>query len=151
MFRIRAPQDLGAAVIFFLVGAAGLYFGQRLPGMGASGQLGSGTMPRILSWICIGYGVVMLVKALRFDGPALATVPWRALGAVAVAVLAFGALVERVGYTPTAFLVPLLATFALRDIRWREALVVAVLLAACTSILFIALLGQPLRYVGSAN
>jgi hypothetical protein len=149
MLRIRAPQDFGAALIFLLVGVAGLWFGSRLPGMGANGQLGSGTMPRILSWICIGYSVLMLFKALRYEGPPIAAVPWRAVVAVTVAVIAFGALIELIGFAPTAVIVPLVATLALRDIRWLEALVVAILLAAGTSLLFVILLGQPMQLFGS--
>jgi hypothetical protein len=150
MIRIRAPQDLGAALIFLIVGVAGLWFGRDLPGMGSNGQLGSGTAPRILSWVCIAYTVLLLVKAVRLDGPAIAEVPWRAAAAVTASTVVFGALVESIGYLPAAFIVPLVATLAVADIRWKEALVFAALLAAGTAILFITLLGQPMLYVGGA-
>lgn len=145
MIRIRAPQDLGAALIFLLVGLGGLWFGAMLPGLQAGGQLGSGTMPRILSWICVGFSALMLVRAVRRDGPAMASVPWRALAVVSLAVILFGVLIERIGYLPTAILVPLAAGFALAGVRWREALLVAVLLGLGTSLLFVVLLGQPLK------
>jgi len=145
MIKIRAPQDLGAALIFTTIGVVGLYFGASLAGIKPDGQLGSGTMPRILCWICIGFGALMLWRALKFDGPAVASVPWRALSAVTAAVIAFGFLVEQAGYLLTAFATPLIATFALQGLRWKEALLVSVLLAAGTTILFIVLLGQPLN------
>jgi hypothetical protein len=144
MIRIRSPQDLGAAVIFMLVGLAGLYFGAGLPGMQTGGQLGSGTMPRILSAICLAFAALMLLRALRLDGPAIAPVPWRALMAVSVAVVVFGALIEWAGFVATAILTPLVAAAAIADQRWGEALVVAVALGFGSALLFVVLLGQPL-------
>lgn len=145
MIRIRAPQDFGAAIIFLVVGLAGLYFGANLSGMKASGQLGSGTMPRILSWICIGFSALMLYRALRIDGPHAETVPWRALAAVTAAVIVFGFLIERVGYLPTAMATPMIAALGLAGMRWREAALVAFLLGLGTTLLFVIILGQPLK------
>lgn len=142
MIRVRAPQDLGAALIFLLVGLAGLWFGGKLPGLQAGGQLGSGTMPRILSWICLGFSVLMLLRALRSDGPSVERLPWRALATVSLAVILFGVLIERIGYLPTAILVPLAAAFALPAARWREALLVAILLGLGTSLVFVVLLAS---------
>ncbi len=145
MIRIRAPQDFGAAVIFLVVGLAGLYFGANLPGIKASGQLGSGTMPRILSWICLGFSALMLYRALRFDGPHAEIVPWRALASVTAAVIVFGFLIERVGYLPTAMATPMIAALGLAGMRWREAALVAFLLGLGTTLLFVIILGQPLK------
>lgn len=145
MIRIRAPQNLGAAAIFLVVGLAGLYFGANLPGMKAGAQLGSGTMPRILSCIVLGFSGITFLRALSTDGPVIAHVPWQALGAVSIAVVLFGTLVEVLGYLPTAILTPLIATLALPEVRWREAVLVAVLLGLGTSLLFVILLGQPLK------
>lgn len=145
MIKIRSPQDLGAALIFLTIGVAGLYLGTKLSGIKADGQLGSGTMPRILCWICIGFSALMLFRALRVNGPAIASVPWRAVGMVTLAVIAFAFLVEQIGYLGTAIVTPLLATLALPSIRWKEALLVSVLLGIGTTILFIVLLGQPLN------
>ena len=30
MLRVKSPQDLGAALVFILIGVAGIYFGQGL-------------------------------------------------------------------------------------------------------------------------
>lgn len=148
MIRVRAPQDLGAAFIFLTIGLAGLALGAKLPGMRAGGQLGSGTMPSILSMLCLGFSALMLLRALKVDGPGLAAVPWRSLAVVTAAVVVFGVLVERVGYGPTAVITPLVASFALPKPRWREAILVSVLLGIGTTLLFIGALGQPLKVWG---
>jgi putative tricarboxylic transport membrane protein len=146
--KIRAPQDLGAAVVFFAIGLVGLYLGAKLGGMRAGAQLGSGSMPRALCWICLAFGAFMLIRSLLTDGPPIARVPWRAVVVVTAAIVVFGVLIERFGYVPAAIVAPLLASFALKGSRWRESLVFAVLLAGGATLLFITLLGQPLRYIG---
>jgi hypothetical protein len=146
--KIRAPQDLGAAVVFFAIGLVGLYLGAKLGGMRAGAQLGSGSLPRALCWICLAFGAFMLVRAFVTDGPPIARVPWRAVTVVTAAVVIFGVLVELVGYVPAAITAPLVASFALKDNRWRESTIFAVLLAGGATLLFITLLGQPLRYFG---
>jgi putative tricarboxylic transport membrane protein len=116
--------------------------------MRAGAQLGSGSLPRALCWICLAFGVFMLVRAFVTDGPPIARVPWRAVTVVTSAVVIFGALIEFVGYVPAAISAPLVASFALKNSRWRESTIFAVLLAAGASLLFITLLGQPLHYFG---
>ena len=105
-------------------------------------------MPWILSWICMAFGTLMMFKALKADGEPIAHVPWRAVVSVVSAVIAFAFLIERVGYLPTAFATPLIATLAMPKPRWREALLVAALLGAGTTLLFVVLLGQPLKIWG---
>jgi hypothetical protein len=146
--KIRAPQDLGAAVVFFVIGLVGLYLGAKLGGMRAGAQLGSGSLPRALCWICLAFGVLMSIRAFVTDGPPIARVPWRAVTVVTAAVVIFGALIELVGYVPAAIAAPLVASFAVTNNRWRESSIFAVLLAAGASLLFITLLGQPLHYLG---
>ena len=147
-FKIRAPQDLGAAVIFLVIGLVGLYFGASLGGMRAGAQLGSGSLPRALSWISVGFGVVMFIRSLMTDGPPIAPVPWRAVLMVSLGIILFGAIIEVAGYVPAAIMATLLSSFALKDNRWRESTIFAVLLAIGATLLFITALGQPLHYIG---
>lgn len=144
MIRVRAPQDLGAAAIFLVVGGVGLYFGRNLSGMRAGGQLGSGTVPIILSWICIGFAAVLSVRSFLVDGPRMDPVPWRATAAVGVSVMLFALSVEWLGYVVTAFATPLMAMLAIKDFRWREAILISALLSIGTTLLFVVLLGQPM-------
>lgn len=151
MIRVRAPQDLGAAVIFLVVGAVGLYFGRQLTGMRVGGQLGSGTVPTILSWICIVFSAVLCVRSLLVDGAKMDPVPWRAAGAVGVSVLFFAFSVESIGYVFTAFATPLMAMLANKNFRWREAVLISALLSFGTTFLFVVLLGQPIPLFWSAR
>ena len=96
----------------------------------------------------MGFGGVMFVRSLVTDGPPMAPIPWRAAAMVSVAIVAFGAMIEVAGYIPAAIAAPLLASFAIKDNRWRESTFFAILLAAGATLLFITALGQPLQYFG---
>ena len=146
--KIRAPQDFVAAVIFLLVGIVGLYLGANLAGMKAGSQLGSGSLPRVLCVILIGFGVFMLVKSLSKDGPPISPIPWRAVVLISLSIVGFGSMIELVGYIPAAICAPFVASFALKENRWRESAIFSALLAIGAALLFITALGQPLRYFG---
>ena len=57
MFRVKSPQDFGSAILFLLIGLAGLYFGKDLT-YGTAGRMGPGYFPFVLSWLIIAIGVV---------------------------------------------------------------------------------------------
>ena len=58
MFRVKTPQDFGSAILFLLIGLAGLYFGKDLT-YGTTSRMGPGYFPYLLSWLIIGIGVAV--------------------------------------------------------------------------------------------
>ena len=142
MFRIRSPQDVGAAVVFMAIGLAGLYFGRDLA-PGTAARMGPGYFPVILSWTIFGIGVVVGVKGLTIDGPRIETVQLRPILVIVSAILAFGYLIEKIGLAITAALLTVLAGYARRDANLRETLLLAAGLALFCVGLFVYALSQP--------
>jgi hypothetical protein len=68
MFRVKSPQDLGAGIVFVLIGAAGIVFGQDLA-FGSAARMGPGYFPTLLSYLIIAIGLVLAVKSVTTDGP----------------------------------------------------------------------------------
>ena len=143
MFRVRSPQDLGAGLVFVAIGAAGLYFGQDLA-FGSAARMGPGYFPILLSYLIIGVGLVLAVKALATDGPPIEAIHIRPLFAILAAILAFGILIDRVGLALTTALLTIGAAFARRQVNWKETLLLAVGLALFTVGVFVYGLSQPL-------
>ena len=48
MLRVKSPQDLGAGVMFTLIGVAGYYFGRDLA-FGSAARMGPGLLPQCCS------------------------------------------------------------------------------------------------------
>jgi hypothetical protein len=143
MFRVRSPQDLGAGVVFILIGVAGIVFGQDLA-FGSAARMGPGYFPTLLSWLIIAIGLVLAVKSLATDGPPIPSIHPRPLLAIIAAILAFGLLIDRVGLALTAAVLTIGAAYARRDVNLTETLLLAVGLALFTVGIFVYALTQPL-------
>jgi putative tricarboxylic transport membrane protein len=142
MFRIKSPQDVGAAVIFMAIGLAGAYFGRDLA-LGTAARMGPGYFPVILSWTIFGIGVVVGCKGLTIEGPRIETIQLRPILVIVAAILAFGYLIEKLGLAITAALLTVLAGYARRDVNLWETLLLAAGLALFCVGLFVYALSQP--------
>ena len=58
MVRVRSPQDLGAGVVFVVIGVAGYYFGRDLA-FGSAARMGPGYFPMLLSVLIIAIGLIV--------------------------------------------------------------------------------------------
>jgi hypothetical protein len=142
MFRIKSPQDAGAAVVFMAIGLAGVYFGSDLT-FGTSARMGPGYFPLILSCVIFGIGVIVGFKGLTIEGPSIEPVQLRPIAVIVAAILGFGYLVDKIGLAITAALLTVLAGFARRDVNLLETLLLAVGLAIFSVLLFVYGLSQP--------
>jgi len=142
MFRIKSPQDIGAAVVFMAIGLAGIYFGSDLA-FGTAARMGPAYFPVILSCVILAIGVVCGLKGLTIEGPPIEAIHLRPILVIVAAILAFGYLVERIGLAITAALLTILAGFARRDVSLVETLLLAVGLALFSVALFVYGLSQP--------
>jgi hypothetical protein len=142
MLRIKSPQDIGAAVVFMVIGLAGIYFGRDLT-FGTAGRMGPGYFPIILSCIILGIGVIIGCKGLAIEGPPIEAIHLRPILVVVAAILAFGYLVDKLGLAITAALLTVVAGFARRDVNLLETILLAAGLALFSVALFVYALSQP--------
>jgi hypothetical protein len=68
--------------------------------------------------------------------------------AIAVSVVAFALSIERFGYLAAVTVTVLIASLGSRELTMRQALMLAVVVAAVMAVLFVGLLDQPLHLVG---
>ena len=64
MVRVKSPQELGAAVVFLVIGLAGIYFGRELV-FGTASRMGPGYFPTLLSWISSSSPVSNVTHSLQ--------------------------------------------------------------------------------------
>lgn len=143
MIRIKSPQDFGAAIVFILIGLGGFYFGWDLR-TGSSARMGPGYFPMVLSGCIMAIGVIVGLRALVFEGPGIERFQLRPLGMLVVASLIFGYLIEEIGLAIAGVLMILVATYAGREARWKEAIVLSLVLTAFSIAVFVWALGQSL-------
>ena len=142
--RVKGPQDLGAAVVFIVIGIAGLVFGQELA-FGTSAKMGPGYFPTILSILIFALGVGLLIHAFIVSGPKIEAVQLRPIFFIVISILAFGYLIALLGLAITAVIMTVVAAYARRQVSLRENLWLGAGLALFTVLVFVYGLSQPLN------
>jgi hypothetical protein len=148
MIRIKNPQDFGAAMVFIGIGAAGFYFAGDLA-FGTASRMGPGYFPTLLSAAILLIGLIVGFKALTIEGPAIERIPLRSIAVIALCVVAFGYLVERLGVAITAAALIVVAGYARRGARLSESIPLALAMSIFVIGVFVYALGQPLPVLWS--
>ena len=147
MFRIKSPQDFGAAVLFIAFGVAGIWFGTGYE-VGFARDMGPGYFPMVLSWGLILFGLVIGSQAVLLPGPRFEPVVWRAVLLVLGAIVAFGLLIESAGLAIATFAVTVLSALASTESRWKESIALGAALALFGVLVFIYGLHQSMTVFG---
>ncbi len=141
IFRIKSPQDFGAALVFVLIGLAGLYVGKDLR-FGTAGQMGPGYFPTLLSLLILGLGVGIGLGSLAIKGPPIEPIHLRPILFIVSAVLIFGLVIDIVGLALTSVLLTLFSAYARPSVKLTETLLLGAGLAVFSVVVFVYLLGQ---------
>ena len=141
--RVNAP-DLAFAVFLVALGALAFSLASQLT-MGSSAAMGPGYVPRGLSVLIMIYGAVLGARALFSGTLAFPGIEWRPLLLLLAAVALFAVLLPVVGLAVTSFVIVICAGYAAYDVRLRENAIAALALAAFASILFVSVLGLPIK------
>ena len=141
--KIKGPQDMGAAIVFMVIGIAGLVFGQDLA-FGTSAKMGPGYFPMILSTLILLLGAGLLIHSFIVAGPDIDPVKFRPLFFIVVSILAFGYLLELLGLALTSVIMTVVAAYAGREVKLSENIWLGVGLAVFAVLVFVYGLSQPL-------
>src|SRR5437870_8615442 len=96
-----ARKNVLAGLLFIAVAALGLYLSRHYP-IGTALRMGTGYVPRLLCWILLGLGIVVLIQGLReapIEQPQSlgALAAWRSVIFVTASLVIFGLTIERLG------------------------------------------------------
>ncbi len=141
MFRVKNPQDLGASIVFMLIGLAGLYFGKELT-FGSASHMGPGFFPTWLNVLILAIGVGIGLKALAIEGQGVEPFQLRPILFIVAAILIFGYLINVIGLALSAMLMTVFSACARRGVRMTETVLLGAGLALFSVIVFVYVLGQ---------
>jgi hypothetical protein len=141
--RLRLAEVLAGMGVVAL--AAGFLWISRDYGMGTLRRMGAGFFPTVLGWTGIGLGALICLRAvLARDLEPLPATRLRRLTFVTAAFVTFGLAIDQLGLPLTVFVTSLIGSLADSETQRREAVLLALVLAAGISALFVGLLGLPL-------
>ena len=144
-WRLLARRDVLAGLLFVGVAALGLWFSRDYP-IGTALRMGTGYVPRLLCWILLALGVVVLVQGLR-EGQGAHLVSseqgsaWRAVIFVTASLVIFGVSIERLGLVLSILLLIAAGSVAARGLRPFETATAALVLIVLSWGIFILGLG----------
>jgi hypothetical protein len=148
MLKVKSPQDFWSGALFIAFGAGGLLVGRGYA-LGSAIKMGPGYLPAIVCAGLIGLGLIIFARGLAVCGPRIEASKIGPQLAVLAAIVACGLLIERAGLIAAVAAVVAVATLASKAMRPLEAIALAVAMAALCWLLFVVLLGQPLRPWGA--
>lgn len=129
--------------LFFIVVGTGVFVIARDYGLGTTAHLGPGAFPMFLAGLMVALGVAIAVTALKDKAKGTFHLFWRPLVVITAAVVLFGFALDPLGLFLAVALMSLVSRVARPGQSIVESIVLALLLAAGASFLFISLLGLP--------
>jgi len=141
-------KDVGSGAMFLVIGLAFTWNGWRNLPLTTDGAIGPGSFPLGLSLLLTGFGVGLIIKAMRTEPATLTPISWRGLPLIVLSVLVFAVSIETLGALPALLASTFLAAMAPREANWKTATIVTVALTAFCLGVFIYALGLPYPVIG---
>jgi putative tricarboxylic transport membrane protein len=149
---VKAPGGQVALAAGVLAVGAGMLWGSfYLPTGGGYAQVGPGVVPRGVSILLLAAGALLLREALTggfrgVDEEAEAGLPmdWRAFAWVSGGIVAYGLLVQPLGFVPASTLLFMMVARSFASRRWLLNAAIGVVLAAIIFAIFNYALGLTL-------
>jgi hypothetical protein len=143
--HLLARRDVLAGLLFVGVALLGLWLSRDYP-IGTALRMGTGYVPRLLCWILLGLGAIVLVQGLR---QAQAERPlssadmsaWRPVIFVTASLVIFGLSIEQLGLVVSILLLIGVGAVAARELRPLETIASALVLIVLSWGIFILGLG----------
>jgi putative tricarboxylic transport membrane protein len=144
LWQALTRKDVLSGLLFVVVALAGLWLSRDYP-IGTAVRMGTGYVPRLLCWILLGLGTVILVQGLREAQPARIASgdapAWRPVAFVTAGLVIFGLSIERLGLVVSILLLIGVGAVAARGLRPLETLLAALVLIVLSWAIFILGLG----------
>jgi putative tricarboxylic transport membrane protein len=143
--RLLARRDVLAGLLFVSVALLGLWLSRDYP-IGTALRMGTGYVPRLLCWILLGLGAIVLVQGVRqaqaerpFSSADMSA--WRPVIFVTASLVIFGLSIERLGLVVSILLLIGIGAVAARELRPLETVAAALVLIVLSWGIFILGLG----------
>lgn len=137
-------KDFLAGLLMIVIGGIAFYMALSYP-FGSSLRMGPGYFPRVLAGMLIAFGLYVGLRGLRTGEKIEGVWGWRALALITIAFIAFGWLMDRVGFVPSLVVLFFIACFAGHEFRLKEVIILTAVMILFAWGVFIYGLGLPYR------
>jgi hypothetical protein len=141
--HIGAPKDFWSGIMFIAFAGVAL-FAARNYSLGTAVRMGPGYFPILLGSVLAFLGAILVVRSFVIKGEPVGRVHILPLGVIALGVVLFGFMLERLGLVIALIVVVIVAALASRESRPLEVAALAGALAAFSVAVFVYGLRLPL-------
>ncbi len=141
--RIRGPREFYGGLA--LIGLALFAFWAARDLAGGESSFGPASIPHAYATLLLVLGTVVSIVGLAVDAPAIERYAFRGPVLVVLSIVCFASLIRPAGLALASFVTFMIGAFASAETRWFEALLAAVALTVFCAVLFVSLLGLPVR------
>lgn len=133
---LRNNKDLLAGVLFILIGGLAVVIARDYS-MGSTMRMGPGYFPMVLGGLLCLFGVYVLGRGLRSGEKVKGDWGWKPLALIALSIVLFGFLMDRLGIVPALVVMFFVGAAAGREFRFKEVLLLTVLMSAFAAGVFV--------------
>jgi hypothetical protein len=145
-FEWRRNRDFFAGLVYILLGAVGMWIARDYP-FGSALRMGPGYFPTVLGGIMVVFGIAVMLMGIKNNEKIKGTASLRALIVLPIATVAFGFLMEEVGFIPALMVLIPAAAASGDEFKWGEVILLTIgLIVICTAV-FIYAIGLPYQLV----
>lgn len=137
-------KDFLSGLLMIVVGVIAFYMALNYP-FGSSLRMGPGYFPRVLAGLLIAFGIWIGLRGLRTGEKVEGVWGWKPLALITVALVVFGWMMERAGLVPSLIALFGISALAGPDFRWKEVVVLTLVMIAFAYGVFIEGLNMPYR------
>jgi cytochrome c biogenesis protein CcdA len=138
----RNNKDFWAGLVFAGTGAGAMFIARTYP-FGTTLRMGPGYFPIVLSVILIAFGLFVMARGLRKFEQIKGNWSIRALIVLPLSMVIFGVLMELAGFIPALAALIFVSAASGREFKFKEVLMLTVLLGVMSVAMFIWGLGLP--------
>ena len=135
-------KDFLAGLLMLAIGGIGFYMALDYP-FGSTQRMGPGYFPRVLAAILMLFGAFVLVRGLKVAERVKGVWGWRALLFITISLVVYGWAMDSLGMVPALVLMFFVSAYAGHEFRWKEVVVLAVLMTLMSIGIFVYGLGLP--------
>ena len=128
-------RDFLAGLLFIVLGGLAVALARDYP-IGSTMRMGPGYFPTVLGGILLLFGVYVLLRGVRSGDEVKGEWGYRPLALIALSIVLFGFLLDRVGMVPAIVVALFAAAAAGREFRLKEVLLLAVVMTAFSVAVF---------------
>ena len=141
--RIRSPKDFWSG-LFFIAVAVGFIGLSRQYNLGNMHRMGPGLFPTLVGSLLAGLGLIVLLRGLAVDGPAVPRFETRPILFGLAAIVLFGLALQYSGLVAALAALVAVGAVASSESRLLETLGLALALIVFSAVVFVWLLGLPI-------